>query len=38
MRVAGPDIPAMPFAPTLEAVYMPTADKIEVALRKLLAY
>jgi 2-oxoisovalerate dehydrogenase E1 component beta subunit len=38
MRVAGPDIPAMPFAPTLEAVYMPTADKIEAALRKLLAY
>lgn len=38
MRVAGPDIPAMPFAPTLEAAYMPTAEKIEAALRKLLEY
>lgn len=38
IRVAGPDIPAMPFAPTLEAAYMPTADKIEAALRRLLEY
>ena len=38
MRCAGPDIPAMPFAPPLEAAYMPTADKIADALRKLLAY
>jgi 2-oxoisovalerate dehydrogenase E1 component beta subunit len=38
MRLAGPDIPAMPFAPTLEAAYMPTADKIEAALRRLLEY
>ncbi|MDA1036504.1 MAG: alpha-ketoacid dehydrogenase subunit beta [Chloroflexi bacterium] len=38
MRVAGPDIPAMPFAPTLEAAYMPTAEKIEAALRRLLEY
>ena len=38
MRVAGPDIPAMPFAPTLEAAYMPTAEKIELALRQLLEY
>ena len=38
MRIAGPDIPAMPFAPTLEAAFMPTADKIEAALRRLLAY
>ncbi len=38
MRVAGPDIPAMPFAPTLEAAYMPTADKIEAGLRRLLEY
>jgi 2-oxoisovalerate dehydrogenase E1 component beta subunit len=38
MRVAGPNIPAMPFAPTLEAAYMPTADKIESALRRLLEY
>jgi 2-oxoisovalerate dehydrogenase E1 component beta subunit len=38
MRCAGPDIPAMPFAPTLEAAYMPTADKIADAMRMLLAY
>ena len=38
MRLAGPDIPAMPFAPALEAAYMPTADKIEAALRRLLEY
>ena len=38
IRVAGPDIPAMPFAPTLEAAYMPTAEKIEAALRRLLDY
>ena len=38
MRCAGPDIPAMPFAPPLEAAYMPTADKIAAALRTLLAY
>ena len=38
MRCAGPEIPAMPFAPTLEAAYMPTADKIAARLRELLAY
>ncbi len=38
MRCAGPDIPAMPFAPTLEAAYMPTSDKIANALRRLLGY
>lgn len=38
MRCTGPDVPAMPFAPTLEAAFMPTADKIAHALRRLLAY
>ena len=38
MRCTGPEVPAMPFAPTLEAVYMPTADKIAAKLRELLAY
>ena len=38
MRCAGPEIPAMPFAPTLEAAYMPTAEKIAARLRELLAY
>ena len=37
-RVCGPDIPTMPFAPTLEDVYMPNAEKICNALRKLVAY
>ena len=38
MRCTGPDVPAMPFAPTLEAAFMPTAEKIADALRELLAY
>lgn len=38
MRCAGLDIPAMPFAPTLEAAFMPSADRIAAALRTLLAY
>ncbi|PKB78997.1 MAG: alpha-ketoacid dehydrogenase subunit beta [SAR202 cluster bacterium Io17-Chloro-G9] len=37
-RVCGPDVPTMPFAQTLEDAYMPTADKIVDALRKLAAY
>ena len=37
-RCAGPDVPSMPFAPTLEAAFMPTPDKIAAALRKLLSY
>ena len=37
-RVCGPDIPTMPFAPTLEEAYMPNTDKIAAALRKLAAY
>ena len=37
-RVCGPDIPTMPFAPTLEDVYMPNAEKIAAALRNLAAY
>ena len=38
MRLAGPEIPAMPFAPTLEAEYMPTAEKIAAKIRELAAY
>ena len=37
-RVCGPDVPTMPFAPTLEDVYMPNTEKIAEALRKLAAY
>ncbi len=37
-RVTGPDVPAMPFAPTLEAAFMPSSAKIADAARKLAAY
>ena len=35
MRLGGPQVPAMPFSPPLEAMYMPNADKIADAMRKL---
>lgn len=38
MRVATPDVPAMPFAAPLEDFVMPNPDKIEAALRRLAAY
>lgn len=38
MRVAGPDVPAVPFARTLQDFFMPNADKIARALRALAAY
>ena len=38
MRLAGPEVPAMPFAPTLEAAYMPTSDKIAAKIREMAAY
>lgn len=37
-RLCGPDIPTMPFAPTLEDAYMLNTEKITVALRELAAY
>ena len=37
-RLAGPDVPAMPFAPTLEEVFMHNPGKIAAALRQLAAY
>ena len=37
-RLCGPDIPTMPFAPTLEEVYLPNTEKISNALRKLASY
>jgi pyruvate/2-oxoglutarate/acetoin dehydrogenase E1 component len=37
MRVAAPDVP-FPYAPPLEAAYLPDADKILAAARKLAAY
>ena len=37
-RLCGPDIPTMPFAPTLEDAYMPNAETIAASLRKVAAY
>jgi 2-oxoisovalerate dehydrogenase E1 component beta subunit len=37
-RLCGPDVPAMPFAPSLEEVYMPSTEKVAQALRRLAAY
>lgn len=38
MRVAGPDVPAVPFARTMQDFFMPNAEKIATAIRKLAKY
>lgn len=38
MRLAGPDVPAMPFAPTLEKFFMMNPEKIERAMRELAEF
>ncbi|MEA2584745.1 MAG: 2-oxoisovalerate dehydrogenase component beta subunit, partial [Thermomicrobiales bacterium] len=38
MRVTAPDVPAMPFSPPLEHAFMVDAEKIGVALRRLIAF
>jgi 2-oxoisovalerate dehydrogenase E1 component beta subunit len=38
MRVAGPDIPAMPFNKPQEDFFLPSPDRIAEAMRKLAAY
>lgn len=38
MRVAGPDVPAMPFNKPQEEAFMPNPEKIAAAMRKLVAY
>lgn len=38
MRVAGPDIPAMPYARTMQEYFMPNTEKIAAEIRKLNAY
>jgi 2-oxoisovalerate dehydrogenase E1 component beta subunit len=38
MRVAAPDVPAMPFSPPLEKAFLVDAEKIGAALRRLVAY
>ncbi|RID89341.1 alpha-ketoacid dehydrogenase subunit beta [Peribacillus asahii] len=38
MRLAGPDIPAMPYAPTMEKYFMVNPEKVEKAMRELAEY
>lgn len=37
-RLAGPDVPAMPYAPTMEKYFMVNPDKVEEAMRELAAF
>jgi 2-oxoisovalerate dehydrogenase E1 component beta subunit len=37
-RLAGPDVPAMPYAPTMEKFFMVNPDKVEKAMRELAEY
>jgi len=38
MRLAGPEVPAMPFSPTLEAEFLLDTDRIAAAMRELVRY
>jgi 2-oxoisovalerate dehydrogenase E1 component beta subunit len=38
MRLGGPDVPAMPFAPPLEGAFQVTTERIADAIRRLAAY
>jgi 2-oxoisovalerate dehydrogenase E1 component beta subunit len=38
IRLAGPDVPAMPYAPTMEKFFMVNPDKVEKAMRELAEY
>lgn len=38
MRLAGPDIPAMPFSPTMEKFFLVSPEKIEQAMRELAEF
>ena len=37
-RGAGPEVPAMPFSPSLEDVFMPDSDRIVTAIQELAVY
>ncbi|MDQ0256228.1 2-oxoisovalerate dehydrogenase E1 component beta subunit [Evansella vedderi] len=37
-RLAGPDVPAMPYAPTMEKYFMVNPDKIEEAMKELAEF
>ncbi|NEU29578.1 alpha-ketoacid dehydrogenase subunit beta [bacterium LRH843] len=38
MRLAGPDVPSMPYAPTMEKFFMINPEKVEKAMRELAEY
>lgn len=38
MRLCGPDVPAVPFSPSLQDAFMPNPERITAAVRKLAAY
>ncbi|MDG5470740.1 alpha-ketoacid dehydrogenase subunit beta [Jeotgalibacillus sp. ET6] len=38
MRLSGPDVPAMPYAPTMEKYFMVNPDKVEKAMKELAEY
>ncbi|KYC64065.1 MAG: alpha-ketoacid dehydrogenase subunit beta [Heyndrickxia faecalis] len=38
MRLAGPDVPAMPYAPTMEKYFMVNPEKVEKAMRELAEF
>ncbi|KAB7708825.1 alpha-ketoacid dehydrogenase subunit beta [Bacillus aerolatus] len=37
-RLAGPDVPAMPYSPTMEKFFMVNPDKVEKAMRELAEF
>ncbi|MFP3471177.1 transketolase C-terminal domain-containing protein, partial [Micrococcus sp. SIMBA_144] len=37
-RLAGPDVPAMPYSPPMEKYFMLNPDKVEKAMRELAEY
>lgn len=37
-RLAGPDVPAMPYAPTMEKYFMINPDKVEAAMKELAEF
>ncbi|MDG8483931.1 alpha-ketoacid dehydrogenase subunit beta, partial [Streptococcus pneumoniae] len=37
-RLAGPEIPAMPYAPPMEKFFMVNPDKVEAEMRELAAF
>ena len=38
LRIAGPEVPAMPFATSLEDMFMPNTERIIQAVTQIMAY